>query len=84
MTWTRERVIALCVSMFGLGSGAGYVAAPEEPLPKLLWCCDGDNGCHVVALMGDCPEQMQLFYCEWGQSTEASGASGESGWECLE
>lgn len=86
-TSMREWLIRACILLTGLGSGAAAstVAAPELPPVKLIWCCDGtDGGCSAVEFMSDCPGGSWLYVCEWGQSTEASGSDGESGWECFE
>jgi hypothetical protein len=77
--------LSILVTGFGAGAGTATVAAPEGPPAELIWCCDGtDGGCVAVEFMADCPGGSWLYVCEWGQSTEASGSDGESGWECLE
>lgn len=81
MTQERMRllVVSLCVAL--LGGGVGYEIAPS--VSEQVWCCD-DGGCTPVDYMSDCGADQDIFYCEWGQSTEQSGPNGESGWECLE
>jgi len=80
---TKERMRLLVVFLCGalLGGGSGYELAPS--VSEQVWCCD-ENGCTPVEYMSQCGETQDIFYCEWGQSTERSGPNGESGWECFE
>jgi len=48
------------------------------------WCCQEGGECAPVDFAINCPPGTEwIAYCEYGQSTPASGPDGE-GWECLE
>ena len=83
-TTMRELLVRLCVLLTGFGAGLA-IDTGEVTETTLIWCCDGtEGGCSPVEFMADCPGGSVLYVCEWGQSSEQSGADGEDGWECLE